>query len=157
MRKALHLSVLLRRAVIFGHKENKVFQDSTQTKCRCREVRDLCEEPTSQLCTCLERKVIGTIRVFFEWESGHLGGYHQIGCCVFAGRCLDTCCCFLLGLPSRLLSGCCRFVLRLLKPGSLLDSVHYKPPRCFSRRFGKRVRIRGLSGVGYDDSPPRTT
>ena len=50
------------------------------------EVGDGREEPTSQLHTCLEGKVIEEIRNFLEWEGGMLGGVHQVGCCGFGGR-----------------------------------------------------------------------
>jgi len=52
-RRTLPRTVLLGRAAIFGHEENNGLQDRPWTGCPCGE-RDVgCEEPTSQLHTCL--------------------------------------------------------------------------------------------------------
>jgi len=48
-RRALHRSVLLGRAFIFGHKENYVLQDSPRAICPCGERGDGREGPTIQL------------------------------------------------------------------------------------------------------------
>jgi len=60
-RKALHHSVLLGRAAIFGYEENDGVEDSARASCPCGEGRDGREDPTSQLHTCVERKVIEEI------------------------------------------------------------------------------------------------
>jgi len=60
-RRALHRSVLLGCAAIFGYKKNDGLQDSARASCSCGEGRDGCEEPTSQLHTCIEGKVIEEI------------------------------------------------------------------------------------------------
>jgi len=59
--RALHRSVLLGRAAIFGYEENDGLQDSARASCPCGEGRDRREDPTSQLHTCVERKVIEEI------------------------------------------------------------------------------------------------
>jgi len=59
-RRALHCSVL-GRAAIFGYEENDGLEDSARASCPCGEGRDGREEPTSQLHTCVERKVIEEI------------------------------------------------------------------------------------------------
>jgi len=60
-RRALHHSVLLRRAAIFGYEEDDGLEDSARASCPCGEGRDGREEPTSQLHTSVERKVIEEI------------------------------------------------------------------------------------------------
>jgi len=59
-RRALHCCIL-GRAAIFGYKKNDGLQDSARASCPCGEGRDGREEPTSQLHTCMERKVIEEI------------------------------------------------------------------------------------------------
>jgi len=60
-RRALHRSVLLGRAAIFGHKKIDVLQDSTRASYPCGKGRDGRKELTSQLHTCTEGKVIEEI------------------------------------------------------------------------------------------------
>jgi len=60
-RRALQLYVLLRRAAIFGYEVNDGLEDSARTSCPCGEGRVGREEPTSQLHTCVERKVMEEI------------------------------------------------------------------------------------------------
>jgi len=60
-RRALHRSVLLARAAIFGYEKNSRFEDSARASCPCEEGGDGREEPTSLLHTCLEGKVIDEI------------------------------------------------------------------------------------------------
>jgi len=60
-RRALHRSVLLGCAAIFGHKKNDDLQDSVRSSCPCGQGRDGREEPTSQLHTRMERKVVEEI------------------------------------------------------------------------------------------------
>jgi hypothetical protein len=123
-REALPRSVLLGHTAIFGHKQNSSLQDIPRANCPCGE-GDGRKKPTSQLHTCLEGKVIEEIRDFLEWGGGSLGGDHQVGCCEFGGRRFDTHGCFLLGLPSSRLRGCCGFGLRLLRSGRLPGDGHY--------------------------------
>jgi len=72
------------------------------------------EEPTSQLHTCVETKVIDEIGDILEWGGGILVGDHQAGCRGFSCRGFDTRDCFLLRLPTSLLRGCCGFELKFL-------------------------------------------
>jgi hypothetical protein len=83
------------------------------------------EEPTSQLDTCLEGKVIEEIRDFLEWRCGNLGGYHPVLRCGYGGRGFDTRCSLLLRLPSIPFRGCCGFGLRFLWPGRLPGVCHF--------------------------------
>jgi len=57
-RRALHLSVLLRRAAIFGREKDDGLRDSPRASCPSGEGGDGCEVPTIQLHTCWEGKVI---------------------------------------------------------------------------------------------------
>jgi len=59
-------TVLLGRAVIFGHEENDSIQDSPRAGCPCGDGGNGREEPTSQLHTCLEGKAIEEIEDFLE-------------------------------------------------------------------------------------------
>jgi hypothetical protein len=54
------------------------------------------EEPTSQLHTCLEGKVVEEIGDILQCGGGTLGGDHQFGCCGFGGRNFDPSGWFLL-------------------------------------------------------------
>jgi hypothetical protein len=85
----------------------------------CGELRDGCEESTSQLHTFFLEKVTYEVRYFIEWGVQRFGGGHQFWCCVFAGRGFDTFC-FFLGLTSSLPRDYCLFGLRLLRPGRFL-------------------------------------
>ena len=77
-RRTLHRSVLLWRAAIFGHEKDDGFQDGPRASCPCGEGGDGRDEPTSQVHTCWEGKVIEEIRDFLDWGGGILGGDHQI-------------------------------------------------------------------------------
>jgi len=58
-------AVLLGRAAIFGHEQDNVLKDSSRLGYSCA-YEDGREQPTSQLYTCLEAKVI-EIRDFLQW------------------------------------------------------------------------------------------
>ena len=88
------------------------------------EGRDGREEPTSQLHTCVERKVIEEIGDILEWGGGILGGDHQAGCCGFSCRGFSTRGCFLLRLPRTPSRGCWVFGLRFFRPGLLPGGGH---------------------------------
>jgi hypothetical protein len=81
--------------------------------------------------------VIEKIRNFIEWGGGSLGGHNQVGCCGFGSCGFDTRGCFLLWLPSSLLTACCRFGLRLLRPGCLPGGGHF---RMFGRLRDRLIR-----------------
>jgi hypothetical protein len=99
-RGALHRSVFLGRAAIFGHEENHGLQDSSREGCTTGEGRDGREEPTVQLYTCLESEAIEEIRDFLEWGGGRLGGDQQFRICGFGSRGFHTRGCILLWLPA---------------------------------------------------------
>ena len=65
-RRALHRTVFLGRAAIFGHEENNGLQDSPQAGCPCGEGEGR-EEPAVQLHTCWNVEVVEEIREFLEW------------------------------------------------------------------------------------------
>jgi len=60
-RRALHRSVLLGRSAIFGYEQDDGLEDSARASCPCGEGKDGHEEPTSQLHTSMERKMIEEI------------------------------------------------------------------------------------------------
>jgi len=68
--RALHRSLLLGRAAIFGYEEDDGLEDRTRASCPCGEGRDAREEPKIQLHTCVERKVLEEIRGILEWGFG---------------------------------------------------------------------------------------
>jgi hypothetical protein len=74
-----------------------------------------------------------------------LGGDLQVGCCGSGGRGFDTRGCFLLGLPSSRLRGCCRFGLRHLRPGRLPGGCHFRLFGCLRDRVRRGIWI--CSGV----------
>jgi len=153
-RSALHRTVLLRRAAIFGHEENNGLQDSPRAGCPCGEGGDGREESTGQFHTCLEGEAIEEIRNILEWG----GGDHQVGGCGFSGCGFYTRGCFLFRLPSSRFSYCCGFRLRLLRPGRLPGGGHFRLPGHLRDRLrsGFWNGVWGWSG-GFDNSPPRTT
>ena len=125
-RRALHRTVLLGRAAIFGHEEDDGLQDSPRAGCPCGEGNGR-EEPTGQLHTRLDGEVIEEIRDILEWGSGSLRGDHQFKGCGFSGSGFHTRGYFLICLPSRRrLSGCCRLWLGLLRPVHLPDGCHFR-------------------------------
>jgi hypothetical protein len=71
-------------------------------------------------------KVIEEIKNFLERGGGTLGWDHQVGGCGFSDRGFDTRGCFLLGLPSSLLRGCCDFGLRVLRPARLSGGGQFR-------------------------------
>jgi hypothetical protein len=88
--------------------------------------------------------VIEEIRDFLEWGGGTLVGYHQVWCCGFGGRGFDTRGCFLFGLTSSPLRGCCRLGLRLLRPGRLPGGGHFRLLRRLRDRLRRGVRVLGV-------------
>jgi hypothetical protein len=85
--------------------------------------------------------VIEEIRDFLEWGGGTLGGDHQVGCCGFGGRGLDTRGCFLFGLTSSPLRCCCRLGPRLLRPGRLPGGDHFMLLRRLRDQLRRGVRV----------------
>ena len=77
MRSALHRTVFLARAAIFGHEEDDGLQDSPWAGCPFGEGGDGREEPTGQLHTRLDGELIEKIRDILEWGRGSLSGDHQ--------------------------------------------------------------------------------
>ena len=71
--RALHQSVLGCGA-IFCYKKNDGLQDSARASFPCGEGRDGHEEPTSQLHTCMEGKVIEEIPLSFRRARLAFGG-----------------------------------------------------------------------------------
>ena len=151
--RALPCSVLLGRAAIFGHEQDNGLQDCPRAGCPCGKGRDGREQPTNQLHTCLQGKVIEEIRDILEWGNGRLCEYHQVGCCGFVSRGFDTRDFFLLGFYSRRLWGCCRFRLRLLRPGRLPGGCHFQLLRRHRDRLSSGILI-WIWSSGLDDTPP---
>jgi len=148
---ALHRSVLLGRAAIFGQKQNNGLQDSPRAGCPRGQVGGGHEEPPSQLHTFLERKAIEEIRDFLKWGGGNLCWEHQVGGCGFDSRRFDARGCFLF----RLLSSCCGLGLRLLRPGRLPGGGHFRLLGSLRERLRRWIWTRGWSGGGgVDDMPP---
>jgi hypothetical protein len=131
-------TVLLGRAAIFGHKEDNGLQKSPRAGCLCGEGGDGCEEPTSQLHTCIEGKVIEEMRDFLEGEVGLGLGTTSLGVVGLAARFHTRDCCF-LGLPSSRLRVCWGFGLRLLKPGRVPGGGHCRSLGCFRDRLGRVI------------------
>ena len=158
-RRALLRTILLGRAVIFGHKENNGLQDSPRADCPCGEGGVGRKEPTSHLHTCWEREAIEEIRNILEWGGGALGGDHQVGGCGLSGRGFYNCGCFLFRLPNGQFSCCWGFRLRLLSPGRLPSGGHFRRPR----HLRDRLRIGFWIGVwwssvgGLDNTALRMT
>jgi len=69
-RRVLLLTVVLGRAVIFGHEENNVLQDIPRAGCNCGEGGDGGEVPTSQLHTCLEGRQSRRSEISYSGEMG---------------------------------------------------------------------------------------
>jgi hypothetical protein len=134
-------SVLLGRAAIFGHGKDDGLEDSSRASCPCGEGGDGGEEPTSQLDTCLEGKVIEEIRDFLEWGCGIFGGDHQVLRCGYGGRGFGTRCSLLLRLPSSPFSDCCGFALRIPRPGRLSGGSHYRLLRNLRDRLRRGNRM----------------
>jgi len=134
-------------------------QDSARASGSCGEGGDRREEPTNHLHTCFEGKVIVEIRDFLECGGGILGGDHRARCFVFPGRGFGTRCYFLLGLPRTRLKGCCRFVIRLLRPGRFPGRGNFRLRGCLRAplRRGIWIWFAGWSGGSVDDTPPRNT
>jgi hypothetical protein len=141
-RRALHRTVLLGRAAIFGHEENNGLQDSPRAGCRFGEGGDGREEPTGQLNTCLDGEVIAEIRDSLDWGGGRFGGDHQVRDCGYGGRGLDTHGCFLLCLPSGRLRGCCIFWLGFLRPSRIPGGGHFRLRERLCDRLRRGFRIR---------------
>jgi hypothetical protein len=59
-----------------------------------------------------------------------------------------------LGFPA---GGCCRVGLGLLRPGRLPSGAHFRLLGCLRDQLRSGISIWGRSGVGLDDTPPRTT
>ena len=76
-RRALHRTVLLGRAAIFGHEEDDGLQDSPRAGCPCGEGGYGREELTGQLNTRFDGEVIEEIRDILVWGGGSLSGDHQ--------------------------------------------------------------------------------
>jgi len=87
--------------------------------------------------------VIEDIRDFHEWGRGRLSGCHQVGCCGLGSRGFDTRAFFLFELPSNRLRGCCRFGLRLLRPGRLPVGGHFRLHRRLRDRLRREIWICG--------------
>jgi hypothetical protein len=121
--------------------------------CPCREGGDRREEPTSQLHTCLEGKVI-EIRNFLQWGGGTLVVDHQVRGCGFGSRGSDTHSCFLPGLPSSRLRVCCRFGLRFLRSDRLPGGCHFRLVGHLRDRLRRGIWDWGWSGGGLDNTPP---
>ena len=81
-------------------------------------------EPTSQLHTCFEWKMI-EIRDFLERGGGTYDGDHKVGCCGFGSRGFNThgCLFWASQQPAR---GLLRVWLRVLRPGRLRGGGHFR-------------------------------
>jgi len=98
-RRALHRSVLLGRAAIFGNEEDDGLEDSAWSSCPCGEGRDGREEPTCQLHTFMERKVIEEIRDILEWGGWFWVGTTRLGVTALAAAVLTLATAFFLEFP----------------------------------------------------------
>jgi hypothetical protein len=82
-----------------------------------------------------------------------LGGDHQVGGCGFGSHGFDTRGCFLLGIPSSWLRACCRFGLRLLRPGRFPGGGHFRLLGHLRDRLRRGFCDSGWSGGGLDNTP----
>ena len=126
MRRALHRSVLLGRAAIFGHEEDDGLQDSGRAGCPFGKGGDGREEPTGQFHTRLDGEVIEEIKDILEWGGRSLSWDHQLRRCRFRSRGFHTRGYFLICLPSCRLRGCCRLWLGLLRTVHLPGGRHFR-------------------------------
>jgi len=110
-----------------------------------------------QLHTCMEGKVIEDTRNFLEWLGRILGWDYQVGSCWFSGRGYNTRGCFLFGLSSSRLRDCCRFGLRLLRPGRLPSGGYFRLLGRLRDRLRRGIWIMGQVVVALITCPPRTT
>ena len=95
-RRALHRSVFLERAALFGYEDNDGLEDSARASCPSWEGRDGREDPTSQLHTCVEKKVIKEIRDILEWGGGIWVGTTRLGVVSLAAAVLTPATAFFL-------------------------------------------------------------
>ena len=119
----MYRTVLLGRAVIFGHDSNYGLQDGPRVGCPCGEGGDGREKPTSQLHTFLDGEAIEEIKDVLEWGVGRLGGDHQVRVCGIGGRGFDTRSCLLFGLTVAGLVAAVDFSLGFLGPAVFLVAV----------------------------------
>ena len=110
------------RAAIFGDEEDDGCQDSFRAGCPFGKGGDGREESTSELHTSLKE----VTRNFLKWVGRIVGGTHQFACRGFGCLSFDNRDCFLFGLRSAQLRGCCRFGLELLRPGRLTGGRHFR-------------------------------
>jgi len=106
-RRALHRSVLLGRAAIFGYEKRDGLQESLRASCPCGEGTER-EEPTGELHTCLERKVIEEISVFLDWEVELQVGTSRLCIVGVAAAVLTLAAAFFLDFPAARL-GCIHY------------------------------------------------
>ena len=156
-------SFLLGRTAIFGHEKKTVFKTTSGRAAPVgREEMDVRSRQVSS--THVWRVAIEEIRNFLAWVGGNLCGDHQVGCYGFGSRDYDTHSCFLHGLPSSRLSGCCGFGYELLRSGRLPGGGQHRLPGRLRGRLRKGFGLGFEGGVvvsftirplGQSDSTPR--
>jgi hypothetical protein len=105
--------------------------------------RDGREQPTSQLHTWLEGKMIMEIRDFLEWGSGSWVDTTRLGDVGLGAAVLTFAVVIFLGFPIAGRS-CCRLGLRLLRSGRLPGGGHFRLLAHLCDRLRRGIWIWGL-------------